>query len=594
MNVWRRTVLLGAALCWLSGFNAVSGEVSTLGTPEAFLPSLAIDQASLSGLAIQEHGRKKPFTTFAQEALLRLCGRSSLKQQSEGGQGDSLTAEQVILSLWLTPEGWEKRPLIFEDNDEMRQALRLTQDHDVRLFSYEEVAGKPELVRALQESRQLRSQDHMDEVTPLQKEAEALQERLDLFDDIRSGQLMAIIPHPTLAEERWGVFQTPEPEEATKALGALIPTFEVWRGAFRAKDMTAFNELTVKLTNALRAFSPNIYPSAGALAFEYHYMTFHPFLWAWITDLLTIFVLLTTAVWMKEIGYKLTWLGVVIGLGFEIYGLACRVIIAGRPPVTDMYETVIWVSVIVMATAVVMEAIYRSRYFFYAGIPASVIALIIADTQPLVLDASIHPLTAVLRSNYWLIIHVLTIVSAYGAFLLAAALGHIALGMEMVGRAKKRDLDEAHLYIYRAMQVGVLLLTTGTILGGVWANYSWGRFWGWDPKEVWALVTLLCYLAVLHGRIAGVWKGRGLAFGSVICWFSVLMSWYGVNYVLPAGKSLHGYGAGTGGFSSVLGYSLGELIFVIFAAVWLGVLRVGEKRVTVSTSEKKQAKEALA
>jgi ABC-type transport system involved in cytochrome c biogenesis permease subunit len=227
-----------------------------------------------------------------------------------------------------------------------------------------------------------------------------------------------------------------------------------------------------------------------------------------------------------------------------------------------MYETVIWVSFIAMATAVLLEAIYRRRHFFYAGVPASVVTLIIADTQPLILDSSINPLTAVLRNNYWLVIHVLTIVSAYGTFLLAAALGHMALIMKMSGWARRRDLEEAYLYIYRSMQIGVLLLATGTILGGIWANYSWGRFWGWDPKEVWALVTLLCYLIVLHGRLANYWSGLGLAFGSVICWFSVLMSWYGVNYVLPAGKSLHGYGAGTGGFSSVLIYSLGELLFV--------------------------------
>jgi hypothetical protein len=143
----------------------------------------------------------------------------------------------------------------------------------------------------------------------------------------------------------------------------------------------------------------------------------------------------------------------------------------------------------------------------------------------------------------------------------------MALIMKMSGWARRRDLEEAYLYIYRSMQIGVLLLATGTILGGIWANYSWGRFWGWDPKEVWALVTLLCYLIVLHGRLAGAWSGLGLAFGSVICWFSVLMSWYGVNYVLPAGKSLHGYGAGTGGFSSVLIYATCEALFVAVAAL---------------------------
>jgi ABC-type transport system involved in cytochrome c biogenesis permease subunit len=227
-----------------------------------------------------------------------------------------------------------------------------------------------------------------------------------------------------------------------------------------------------------------------------------------------------------------------------------------------------------MVFAVILEAIYRKRFFFYAGIPASILALIVADAQPTILDASINPLTAVLRNNMWLTIHVLTIVSSYAAFTLTAALGHIALVMSLWGRRYKSSSGEVQFFIYRAMQIGVLLLAAGTILGGVWANYSWGRFWGWDPKETWALTTLLCYLAVLHGRLAGWWGGFGVAVGSVVCLLSVIMSWYGVNFVL--GKGLHSYGFGTGGFSYVAVFAACEVIFVAFVLGWnrkYGLLR---------------------
>jgi ABC-type transport system involved in cytochrome c biogenesis permease subunit len=109
----------------------------------------------------------------------------------------------------------------------------------------------------------------------------------------------------------------------------------------------------------------------------------------------------------------------------------------------------------------------------------------------------------------------------------------------------------------------VLLLATGTILGGVWANYSWGRFWDWDPKETWALTALLGYLFLLHGRISGLWGGFGLAVGSVIAFMSVLMAWYGVNFVLGAG--LHSYGFGAGGFPLVITFVAFELLFVLVA-----------------------------
>jgi ABC-type transport system involved in cytochrome c biogenesis permease subunit len=157
------------------------------------------------------------------------------------------------------------------------------------------------------------------------------------------------------------------------------------------------------------------------------------------------------------------------------------------------------------------------------------------------------------------LIHVLTITLSYAAFGLALGLGHIVLGRQWF-RTKTAELPMLHLYLYRSLQIGVLLLATGTILGGVWANYSWGRFWDWDPKETWALTALLCYLALLHGRLVGWWSGFGLAVGSILCFQAVLMAWYGVNFVL--GKGLHSYGFGTGGYPFAIIFVAAELLFV--------------------------------
>ena len=101
--------------------------------------------------------------------------------------------------------------------------------------------------------------------------------------------------------------------------------------------------------------------------------------------------------------------------------------------------------------------------------------------------------------------------------------------------------------------------------GGVWANYSWGRFWGWDPKETWALIALLCYITTLHGRLAGWWTQFGLVVASVVCFLAVLMAWYGVNFVL--GKGLHSYGFGIGGETYVATFVVLDLLFVGFA-IW--------------------------
>ena len=107
------------------------------------------------------------------------------------------------------------------------------------------------------------------------------------------------------------------------------------------------------------------------------------------------------------------------------------------------------------------------------------------------------------------------------------------------------------------------MCSSDLILGGVWANYSWGRFWDWDPKETWSLVALLSYLVLLHGRLGGWFTGYGLALGSIAGFLTILMAWYGVNFVL--GKGLHSYGFGSGGQSYVAAFALAELAFLAFA-----------------------------
>jgi ABC-type transport system involved in cytochrome c biogenesis permease subunit len=198
-----------------------------------------------------------------------------------------------------------------------------------------------------------------------------------------------------------------------------------------------------------------------------------------------------------------------------------------------------------------MEKIYRWRIVALAGAVASFFAALAAINAPFPKD--IQALMPVLRSNFWLGIHVLTITTSYAAAGVAWMIGNLALGYFAFGRY--RTVDGQRLppafggtlasMNYRVLQVTVLLLAAGTILGGLWADVSWGRFWGWDPKEVGALIALLIILTALHGRRAG-WHGDlSLAIGSVWGFGGVIWAWYVVNFILNAG--LHSYGAGEGG-----------------------------------------------
>ncbi len=222
-----------------------------------------------------------------------------------------------------------------------------------------------------------------------------------------------------------------------------------------------------------------------------------------------------------------------------------------------------------------LEHVYRRKAIVFSAALIAFGASVLGYFAP-VFDKEIGTIQPILRSNLWLLIHVLTITASYGAGALAWGLGNIALAYYLFGRYRRpltpsaETLAKGHRpatdraipagalsnrppencatlakFIYRAVQVAVLLLVGGTILGGLWADVSWGRFWGWDNKEVWALISSLVYLAILHGRYAGWFGNFGLTVGTVVGFTAIVMAWYGVNYVLPGG--LHSYGAGTGG-----------------------------------------------
>jgi len=227
-----------------------------------------------------------------------------------------------------------------------------------------------------------------------------------------------------------------------------------------------------------------------------------------------------------------------------------------------MYESVVYMGWGVLLFAGIFEAIYRQRIFALCGSVMGIIVLIMADMLPF--DPEISPLVPVLRSNYWLIIHVMTIVISYSAFALAMVIAHFALGHYLFAPHKKDLIRTINSFVYRSIQLGVLLLAAGTILGGVWANESWGRFWGWDPKETWAFISLMGYLALLHARFAGLVGAFGTAVGSILGFQLILMTWYGVNFVLAAGLHSYGFGAGGGGY--ILTYLAIEGAFLALVA----------------------------
>lgn len=509
----------------------------------AVAPLRALDLSPLDTLPVQEGGRKKPYLVFADETLLALSGRTALPIN-----GRSTPAEEIVTSFWLAPDKAAAQPLILVSHLPLKRMVGL--DEKRKWFSADELAQNGTFAALLQKAEMTRRSTPGGKLQGIDKQIDQIGQRLADFEALRNGTPFRVVANPAGAEASWSTL--PPDDDALANL----------RAAFLANDAAAFANAAAALRAKLAAIAPQSQPPAWKLSLEVAYQEVHPFRWAWILYLAAGLTLAVTSVRGRHVGYVLGWLLAGAGALFQIAGFTCRILIAGRPPVSNMYESIIWVAFGAVLFALIFEAIHRGRYFLLGATFVAVLPLLLADMQPLALNPSLQPLVPVLQSNFWLSTHVLVITLSYAAFLLALGVGHIALGKIIFGRTPSAAL---YNYIYRTLQVGVLLLAIGTVLGAVWANYSWGRFWDWDPKETWALTALLVYLFVLHGRIAGAWGGFGLAVGAVLAFLSVLMAWYGVNFVLGVG--LHSYGFGSGGFGFAGAFVAFELAFVLTAVL---------------------------
>jgi len=499
----------------------------------------------LESLPIQNQGRKKPFLVFANELLLSISGASSITVDHT-----SLTAMQAVVALWLSPERWEQIPLLLVRDKALKRACKLTEDQDV--FSFETLRDNPTLQLQIEKAWAARARaPGIKNLPDILKAADEVATRMSLLADLTSGSLIRIVPSPSGDSAPWSELAPPD------------PCLKHLRSAYTSGDAVAFETAITALKISLLERAPAYY-GAGMfkIRLELLYQTIRPFRLAWILYLLGGLILFSFPSHFSALSYSCTRVLTVAGLLLQLFGFICRILIAGRPPVTNMYESIVWFAFGTVLFSLLLGQIYRTHFFLAGAIPIAAIALFLADWQPLVLTHSIQPLTAVLQSNFWLITHVLIITLSYAAFAIAMGIGHIALWKIFFHQSTFQSLCG---YIYRVLQMGTFLLAGGIFLGGIWANYSWGRFWDWDPKETWALITLLTYLVLLHGRIAHQWDGLGLAVGAIICFLSVLMAWYGVNFVL--GTGLHSYGFGTGG-CAYIALAVGvDILFVISAVV---------------------------
>ncbi len=552
--------------------------------------------SEMGALPVQAGGRVKPFDSYARDLVLQVTGRRTF---------DGWDPVELVLSWLADPNGWQEKQFILVTRKDVKRQLGL--DEDRMRFSPKELVMDSFLAEYANTMAQAKT-GLSAQATPIavttkpdarEEEVRRVVERVTIYRAVVSGEAWPMIPQdPPAAWLGLGASAHSKDPEVSGAGRSVRQAFMQLFGAYlngkQEQFATATADARAAITTEMKGeWRPDLEKVIKA---ELLYNRLHPYQIAWIIYLIAALIW-AASIWLSSQGVaaihgklsgeskgaapsrtavisrRLIQIALPVtclGFAFHIGGMLLRSYIAGRPPVTNMYESIVWVSFGVMLFSYILWFVQKNAILFAVSTAMAAITLIVSDAAPAMIDPSIHPLVPVLRSNYWLLIHVLTITLSYAAFALTLGLGNVALFLywkkaehHEEGAKKIATLNQLS---YRAMQFGVVLLAAGTILGGVWADYSWGRFWGWDPKEVWALIALLGYLAVLHARFAGWMRPFGFAAWTVIAFTLVLMAWYGVNFVLGVG--LHSYGFSSGGQSTVAVFVVAQFAYVgVIAAV---------------------------
>ncbi len=513
---------------------------------------------TLRALPTQQEGRIMPLDSYARRVAVRITGRTRWTESRGPTAYAGREPVELFADLLFRPAELLDQPLVRVQNRPFKERVGLDVQRD--FFAPAELARTERLVALVTEFHEARKADPDAQPTPDQDKALAVNAAVSAFAGFLNGRPLPLVPAGEGGEYRriGRDHHDPGTEQSHAALAALGETYRA------GGDLDA---AAASLRDAIAREGEIAPADARRVRLELIYNNHSPWRMALVASLLA-----TIGVGFGSLFGRrwLTLAGVMFAgwaIAEQLLGLGLRTTLLGRAPVSNTYESLLWMGIVAVIFGAVAQARRPSGQYLLGGLIACVLCLVFAVLVPLEQQTSALP--AVLRSNYWLILHVLVIVASYGLFALAAVLGHVHLASKAFrGRGSwsaQRLGDPVITQIYRALQFGLVLLIAGTILGGVWAADSWGRFWGWDPKETWALISIVLYFSILHARYVGWLHDFGLAVATIAGFMAIVWTFYGVNYVMASG--LHSYGFGSGGERWVATWAGVEILFVAVCAL---------------------------
>ncbi|MDD3063391.1 MAG: cytochrome c biogenesis protein CcsA [Massilibacteroides sp.] len=518
--------------------------------------------AKFGALPVQSgNGRMIPVNTFSSEILRKIYRKNHF---------DQLNPDQVLLGLLAMPDMWMRVPVITHKNKELADFYDLSEPSCayVELFDSN---GQYKLQKRLEEVylKMPSERDRFD------KDVIKLDEQVNIMHQLFNQQLLNLFPKENDPNHKW--YAPGDDLSVFSGKDSLfVSRITEWylgevKNSLQSRDWSKADEVLGMIVTYQNAKNKTVVVDSKKIELEMMYNRLDIFrsckmfylVLGGLSLVLAFLSLFKSYKWTVGSKYLLATAVIIVFL-YHTAGMGLRWYIAGYAPWSNSYETMVYV-----AWATVMGGLCFMRKSTMTFALATIFGGIILFVSGLNwMDPQINPLVPVLKSP-WLMFHVAVIVAAYGFFGISSLIGITNLVLMSFGRIKQMDVlisrvKELSLVNEMSLQVGIALMTIGTFLGAIWANESWGRYWGWDPKETWALITVVVYAVVTHLRLIKKYQSYWLFnLNSVLAIASVLMTFFGVNYFL---SGMHSYGANEA-MGGIFVYSYMALGIILVLAV---------------------------
>ncbi len=519
----------------------------------------AMDFDAFGRIPVSAQGRTKPLDTFARNTMMQLSGR-----QTYTTDAGTRPAIEWLADTMGRPDRAAKAPVFRIDHPDVLTLLGLgTAEGGRKRFSIEELSPKFQEIR---HQNELASAVPAKQRDPFQRQITDLHDRLSIFAEINQFQA----PYawaPLSAGEEWRPFTAALDDPSAKT-NASIGAYRDILTAYRNDDATGFNAAVARYLSLLGDKLPAETRRAG---YEVAFNRFEAFYRASGLYVLAFLLagigfitnVLSKGGWARALA-RATVLVLIAALLVHTVGIVSRIYLQGRPPVTNLYSSAVFIGWVGVLIGLCLEWLYGlglgSMISSVIGFATLVIAHNLSSTGD-----TMEMMQAVLDTNFWLATHVVVVTIGYSATFLAGFLGIAYILLGVCTGTLRSDLGKTlPKTVYGVICFASLASFVGTVLGGIWADQSWGRFWGWDPKENGAALIVLMNLLTLHARFGGMIRERGIAVLAVLGNIVTAWSWFGTNML---GVGLHSYGFMASAVFYLAAFMLSQLVIAMIGLI---------------------------